>query len=464
MARLDEIEKNGGGTGGTGEDGKSAYEIAIAHGFDGSEEEWLASLVGSQGPKGDTGATGPQGEAGQDAPKFNPSDYNIPLLTLIGDTSSMSKDNPVTLQWEYGENSGTCTLKWQGSSSLSYPKKNYTIKLDSDLDIGYGAQKKYCLKANYIDFSHARNIVSARLWGMMVASRANVHTTLEASPNYGAINGFPVAIILNGEFHGLYTWNIPKDGWMMNMGSGTQECILCAEHSTATQFKGEASLVGETDFDEPLDNYNWEIIGHSNATKANEWLYTYEFPGEESLEEMENLESTGYCYSIDVPKNYEVVKYDLDDGNGWNTVTLKYTGKVEKPVIEYEEETYDIVVRVKFDGVDEDDIEFVNAQLLKNGEAYKKAAKVDAKDEWRHAWKDLDDSSKIEWSVTADEIEGYDMEIEHFRANYWTITLSAKGAVVEKANPETGASDFVGAAVALAVCSAVCGAALSLKK
>ena len=38
-----------GGTGGTGEfgaDGKSAYEIAKEHGFDGTEEEWLESLKG----------------------------------------------------------------------------------------------------------------------------------------------------------------------------------------------------------------------------------------------------------------------------------------------------------------------------------------------------------------------------------------------------------------------------------
>lgn len=175
--------------------------------------------------------------------------YEIPKLYLTGDTTGMSKDVAVTLSWVYGEDSGSCTLKWQGSSSIAWAKKNYTIKLDNAIDIGYGAQKKYCLKANYIDFSHARNIVSARIWGMMVASRKNVIGKLTDSPNYGAVNGFPVAIVLNGEFHGLYTFNIPKDGWMMNMGSGTQECILCADHSTATQFKGEATLVGETDFE-----------------------------------------------------------------------------------------------------------------------------------------------------------------------------------------------------------------------
>ena len=35
--------------GGHGRDGKSAYEIAVAHGFTGTEEEWLASLHGKDG-------------------------------------------------------------------------------------------------------------------------------------------------------------------------------------------------------------------------------------------------------------------------------------------------------------------------------------------------------------------------------------------------------------------------------
>lgn len=50
-----------------GTDGKSAYEIALDKGFEGTEQEWLASLKGDtgvQGKKGDTGETGPQGPQG----------------------------------------------------------------------------------------------------------------------------------------------------------------------------------------------------------------------------------------------------------------------------------------------------------------------------------------------------------------------------------------------------------------
>ena len=46
-----EIPSGGGGSG-TGADGKSAYQIAVEHGFSGTETEWLASL---KGPIGETG-------------------------------------------------------------------------------------------------------------------------------------------------------------------------------------------------------------------------------------------------------------------------------------------------------------------------------------------------------------------------------------------------------------------------
>lgn len=39
----------GSGTGEPGQDGKSAYEIAVENGFEGTEEEWLSSLQGEDG-------------------------------------------------------------------------------------------------------------------------------------------------------------------------------------------------------------------------------------------------------------------------------------------------------------------------------------------------------------------------------------------------------------------------------
>ncbi len=70
-----------GATGPQGPQGKSAYQVAVDNGFEGTEAQWLASLkgetgaTGPQGPQGETGATGatgaqgPQGETGETGPQ-----------------------------------------------------------------------------------------------------------------------------------------------------------------------------------------------------------------------------------------------------------------------------------------------------------------------------------------------------------------------------------------------------------
>ena len=44
-----------GDAGENGEDGKSAYELAVDHGYKGTVEEWLVSLVGEAGTAGGNG-------------------------------------------------------------------------------------------------------------------------------------------------------------------------------------------------------------------------------------------------------------------------------------------------------------------------------------------------------------------------------------------------------------------------
>ena len=44
--------------------GYSAYEVAVQNGYEGTEEEWLESLVGPEGPEGPQGEDGPVGPTG----------------------------------------------------------------------------------------------------------------------------------------------------------------------------------------------------------------------------------------------------------------------------------------------------------------------------------------------------------------------------------------------------------------
>lgn len=54
-----------GKDGAPGEDGKSAYQAAVDSGFQGTIEDWLASLKGAPGPQGATGQQGVPGQPGQ---------------------------------------------------------------------------------------------------------------------------------------------------------------------------------------------------------------------------------------------------------------------------------------------------------------------------------------------------------------------------------------------------------------
>lgn len=53
-----------GPPGGDGAAGASAYDLAVAGGFVGSQSAWLASLVGATGSTGSAGATGATGATG----------------------------------------------------------------------------------------------------------------------------------------------------------------------------------------------------------------------------------------------------------------------------------------------------------------------------------------------------------------------------------------------------------------
>lgn len=180
---------------------------------------------------------------------------SLPTLYMSGDVTDMSKVNEKFVRFKYVDGTmikrGYNTIKWQGDSSLSYPKKNYTIKLYCDknkkckqpLDFGWGKQNKYVLKANYIDHSHARNIVSARLWSQIVNSRGTYsYTNVKDTPNNGAIDGMPIIVYLNGTYLGLYTLNIPKDKWMFGMDDGiSTQAVLGSENYVEGCFRSSSN-------------------------------------------------------------------------------------------------------------------------------------------------------------------------------------------------------------------------------
>lgn len=170
----------------------------------------------------------------------------LPILYLDGDFSRVTKENKIDIAYKYGNKVigyrvGVGNCKWQGNSSLAYPKKNFTInKLSPKIDVGWGSENKYVLKANFTDSSMSLNVVMAQLWGEIVKSRTDTDyltVQLKQAPNCGAIDGFPIILYVNNTFHGLYTLNIPKDKWLFNMGSGSGEYAVASENNGTHEYK-----------------------------------------------------------------------------------------------------------------------------------------------------------------------------------------------------------------------------------
>jgi hypothetical protein len=97
-----QLVENGGGPGGQGpkgdpgekgdkgDPGDSAYEVAVANGFTGTEAEWLVSLVGPEGPEGPEGPQGPPG-VGESTPATWDTLEDKPAVIAAGDTAAEAR-------------------------------------------------------------------------------------------------------------------------------------------------------------------------------------------------------------------------------------------------------------------------------------------------------------------------------------------------------------------------------------
>ena len=77
-----------------GDPGESAYQIAVDHGYVGTEEEWLESLKGAPGAQGPQGPQGPQGETGVSGGWLFPTmnfDPETGVLTIRGLEQEVSR-------------------------------------------------------------------------------------------------------------------------------------------------------------------------------------------------------------------------------------------------------------------------------------------------------------------------------------------------------------------------------------
>lgn len=265
---------------------------------------------------------------------MEPWDEDIPYV-FFGKSLPQTKDR-ILMPFRYVSKtqdiSCWCSAEAQGDTSMNFPKKNQTVELYGNL-LGrekrkmefrnWGEQSKFCFKANWTDLTHARNVVSARLWGDVVRSRDNYMEMPElyrASPNQGAVDGFPVKVFADGVYQGRYTLNIPKDVWMAGMDRNQDNhCILCGENFESGCFRAEAQI----------DGSDWSDVVHNTVPEGirNRWNQVISFVHNSTDEEFR--ESIGDYFYLDSLIDYHLfglLSCGLDT-YGKNQLYMTYDGQ-----------------------------------------------------------------------------------------------------------------------------------------
>lgn len=197
---------------------------------------------------------------------------DLPQIYLDGDFESISKTDSINAECEYLSDDthfkSYIAISHQGHSSLKFEKKNYKIKFFNDEENenknkislnGWKKSNKYCLKANYIDYTQSRNIVSANIWSSVVASRKNLDKNIAQLEHYGAIDGYPTMVFINDKYQGVFTMNIPKDDDTYKIGNDEGEALFVVNNddSPSAHFK---ALITDDDKKDKNDIYDLEYF------------------------------------------------------------------------------------------------------------------------------------------------------------------------------------------------------------
>lgn len=203
--------------------------------------------------------------------------YGLPVLYLDDERIFSLKDKSKKLKsvpYHWVNAPGTMRksgildqIKVQGNSSVSFPKKSYTLKFDVEgaAKSGWVNSDKYVIKADWTDFSHLRNLGVSKLYSQMRQERieADDHIVInggnladqsgnllavETDPslstgiNYGTIDGFPIFVVIDGVYNGLYNLIIPKGKEMAKMPDRAKRAVVSAEGGNISGFLAPPAL------------------------------------------------------------------------------------------------------------------------------------------------------------------------------------------------------------------------------
>ena len=153
-----------------GKDGKSAYEIAVEHGFVGTEVEWLESLRGADGKDGLPGKDGKNGVDGKDGITPDMSSYatKTDIADLQKQIESISGISYISVF-----ESGSDALQKYGNSVYTYYNDGYRSLAGFTESYPHfcSAENDYALYFNQNDFSWAGSVFVMFLTSVAITSK-----------------------------------------------------------------------------------------------------------------------------------------------------------------------------------------------------------------------------------------------------------------------------------------------------
>ena len=167
-----------------GADGKSAYLLAVEHGYSGSESEWLTSLKGEKGDAGQPGERGEKGDPGEQGIPGEKGDTGADGKDGFSPIAAVAKDGSVvTITITDVNGTTTVTLTEGAAVDLTpYAKTVYVDEKVQDLSLSITHLEE---SAHTHDNLDVLNKISGTEWTQLVSTKHyhnNIETLNSISP------------------------------------------------------------------------------------------------------------------------------------------------------------------------------------------------------------------------------------------------------------------------------------------
>ena len=224
---------------------------------------------------------------GQIINSFDPNKFpNLNSISVEGDLSGITKNNKKIVKFKLTQIDGTqtdawATIKWQGNSSLAWPKKGYRVKLFKNQELtekykielpgtGYKASS-FNLKGCFTDPTMGLNIVNSRLFAEVTKSQPNLKNSIvNKMPNYGQVNGIPVELGINGLDQGLYVLETYHEDKLYSLNDKKVNNIALSANYDTPSTAFDAKVTTDDLKDTVFNNISPAKVDQSVADRFNE--------------------------------------------------------------------------------------------------------------------------------------------------------------------------------------------------